>query len=149
MDGDYDPKGRRSAPPYPTMSVDEIGRIKLPAKEDCVLWLWVINNRFRNAFNILDQWGFKEKNILTWVKDKFGLGAWLRNQTEHCILSVRGKPYFDARNISTLLHGKRTSHSVKPDSFYALVEKTCAGEKLDYFARRERKGWVCFGDEVK
>jgi N6-adenosine-specific RNA methylase IME4 len=36
--------------------------------------------------------GFQQKTILTWAKSKFGMGDWLRGQTEHAILAVRGNP---------------------------------------------------------
>ena len=43
------------------------------------------------------------KAILTWAKQKFGNGQWLRRQTEHCHLAVRGKPTILLTNQSTLL----------------------------------------------
>ena len=39
----------------------------------------------------------------------------------------------------------------KPDIFYTLVEKTCPappGGYLELFARKQRPGWVTWGDEV-
>jgi len=36
---EYDPDGRRTASPYPEMSLDEIKAIQLPASDNCVLWL--------------------------------------------------------------------------------------------------------------
>ena len=86
---------------------------------------------------------------MTWGKDKIGIGKWLRAQTEHCILAVRGKPLFTGESSSTLLLAKRGGHSEKPEEFYKLVEKTCHGRKLDYFARKKREGWDVYGDEVK
>lgn len=146
--GEYDPDGRRSAPPYPTMTVDEIADIEIPAKHDCILWLWVINTRVHDGFHLIEHWGFEFRNILTWAKDTLGLGYWLRGQTEHCLLATRGNPIFDAADITTLLTAKRRAHSVKPDEFYDLVNKCCFGEKLDYFSRVKREGWDCYGDEI-
>ncbi len=148
MEGEYNPKGRRGIPPYPTLTIEKIKQLKIPANENCILWLWVTNRKMKYAFEILEAWGFQERNILTWVKDVFGLGDWLRNQTEHCILAIRGKPVFDGKSTSTILYGKRTKHSQKPEEFYALVEKTCMGNKLDYFGRKQRRGWSSFGDEI-
>ena len=50
------------------------------AGPDCVLWLWTTNAHMREAFNVLDAWGFTFKTILTWVKHTMGLGDWLRGQ---------------------------------------------------------------------
>ncbi len=149
MEGEYNPEGRRGIPPYPTLSIEKIKQLKIPAKEDCILWLWVTNRKVKYAFEILEAWGFQERNILTWVKDTFGLGDWLRNQTEHCILAIKGKPIFDGKSTTTVLYGKRIKHSTKPEEFYQLVEKTCFGQKLDYFGRKQRKGWMIYGDEIQ
>lgn len=78
--GDYDPDGRRSANPYPAMDFEEIANIQLPTSDNCVLWLWVTNLNIHDGFHLLDKWGFEYKNMLTWAKDKFGLGVWLRGQ---------------------------------------------------------------------
>jgi len=52
-------------------------------------------------------------------------GEWLRGQTEHCMLAVRGKPVFLHGNHTTVLEAMRREHSRKPEEFYALVEATC------------------------
>ena len=126
----------------------QIQQIQLPANKDCILWTWAINSRLHDAMHIVETWGFERKNILTWKKNTFGLGEWLRGQTEHCILAIKGKPIFDGKKYGTIIEGKRTTHSTKPDEFYQLVEKTCFGKKLNYFAREKRDGWTGFGDEV-
>lgn len=78
----------RATHPYPQMSIAEIcaesEKVKALAHEDCILWLWTTNHHMREAFVVLDAWGFKHKTILTWAKDRFGTGDWLRGQTEHC-----------------------------------------------------------------
>jgi len=144
----YDPDGRRGSDAYPEMSLDELKKMKLPVNKDCVLWLWVTNNFMKDAHELIGCWGFELKTILTWDKEIMGLGAWLRNKTEHCILATKGKPYFNNTKWTTLISEKRTSHSTKPEIFYKMVEEICAGRKLDYFARKKREGWDVYGDEV-
>jgi N6-adenosine-specific RNA methylase IME4 len=141
----YDPEGRRCASPYPEMSIEELKQLNIPANENCVLWLWTTNAFMHDAFHLLKAWEFKPKTILTWVKDRIGLGDWLRGQTEHCILAVKGKPVINLTNQTTVLYGKTSGHSCKPEEFYSLVDSLCYGRKLDYFARKEREGWVSFG----
>jgi hypothetical protein len=87
--------------------------------------------------------------ILTWVKDRFGTGDWLRGQTEHCLLCVRGRPMVTLSNQSTVLFGPVREHSRKPDEFYALVEALCPGPKVELFARTSREGWACHGNETE
>lgn len=135
--------------PYPTMSIFEIKALQIPAADDCVLWLWVTNAHMRQAFEVLDAWGFEPKTILTWAKDKIGLGRWLRGQTEHCILATRGSPTVTLSAQSTILSAPRLSNSEKPPEFFALVESLCpAGPKLEMFAREHRQGWVTSGSEL-
>jgi N6-adenosine-specific RNA methylase IME4 len=80
--------------PYPSMTIDEIMEYKdkIPANENCILWLWTTNAFMHEAFHVLERWGFQPKTIVTWVKNKIGSGDWLRGKTEHCILAVKGHP---------------------------------------------------------
>lgn len=135
---------------YPDMTLEQICAVPVGdrAADDCILWLWTTNAFMRGAFQCLDAWGFEEKSILTWAKSKMGVGDWLRGQTEHCILAVRGKPIVTLTNQTTLLQAPTREHSRKPDEFYALVEKLCHGTKLDMFAREPRAGWVLWGAET-
>ena len=109
----------------------------------------------REAFTVLDAWGFQQKTILTWVKvsnsgtDRFGMGHWLRGQTEHCIMAVRGKPIVELKNQSTVLYGPVGAHSQKPEAFYKLVERLCPAPRYaELFARRSRPNWDGHGDEA-
>lgn len=142
---EYDAEGDRSPTPYPQISLETLSVLKLPASEDCVLWLWTTNAFMHEAYHLLQAWGFTPKTILTWVKDRMGLGRWLRNQTEHCILAIKGTPIVDLKNQTTILTAKKRGHSVKPDEFYDLVDSLCIGSKVDWFSRRERSGWTSFG----
>jgi N6-adenosine-specific RNA methylase IME4 len=141
----------RAANPYPDMSLDDICKLpvrKLAAK-DAVLWLWTTNAHMRDSFDVLKAWGFESKTILTWAKTgRFGTGRWLRGQTEHCHLAVRGKPTILLTNQSTLLQARSGRHSEKPDEFYDLVRSLCPGSKVDLFARRRRSGFVAHGNTV-
>lgn len=148
-DENYNPKSFRGTTPYPTMSLEEIKEIELPTKDDCILWLWTTNKFLLEMKPLLEEWDFELKSILTWDKEHIGTGRWLRSQTEHCILAVKGKPFFNNTKWSTLIKEKRTEHSAKPEIFYKMVEEICVGRKLDYFARKKREGWDVYGDEVK
>jgi N6-adenosine-specific RNA methylase IME4 len=137
----------RSAPDYPTMPIEDIRKLNIPALADqnCILWLWTTNSHMEDAHDLVRHWGFRQKTILTWVKDRMGVGEWLRGQTEHCILAVRGRPVITLTNQTTVLHAPRGRHSEKPEEFYQLVESLCPGSKLELFARRQREGWVTHG----
>jgi N6-adenosine-specific RNA methylase IME4 len=144
---DYDPQGHRAANPYPEMSLEEIAALDLPVAENCVLWLWTTHKFMRHSFVLLDKWGFQDRAILTWVKDRMGLGRWLRSQSEFCIMATKGRPLIDLSNQTTVLHGPMREHSRKPDEFYAMVESLCPGRKIDWFSREKRPGWAQVGNE--
>jgi N6-adenosine-specific RNA methylase IME4 len=145
--GRPDDQSHRAANPYPSMTIQELCALDVPgiAHPDCVLWLWSTNGFMREAFQLLDAWGFTQKTILTWVKDKMGLGDWLRGKTEHCLLAIRGKPKVDLANQTTALIAPAGRHSAKPEAFYQLVEDLCPGSKAELFARCARKGWQQHG----
>lgn len=137
--------------PYPTMPLEDIKAMPVQeiADENAILWLWTTNAHLRVAFEVVEAWGFQYKTLLTWVKDRVGTGEWLRGQTEHCMLAVRGKPVFLHENHSTALEAPRREHSRKPEEFYALVEATCPGGKVELFCRQHRNGWHVYGNDTK
>ncbi len=144
----YDPNGRRAANPYPEMSLDDIKAIELPASDDCVLWLWTTHKFMRYSFDIIDAWGFRDVAIITWVKDRMGLGTHIRSQSEFCIMALKGKPTINLTNQTTVVNGKLKEHSRKPDEFYKMVNSLCVGYKLDYFSREQREGWDQYGNDT-
>lgn len=137
----------RARNPYPSMSIDEIKATKLPAADDSILWLWTTNAYLHEAFHLMEVWGFSYKITLTWVKNKIGLGDWLRGQTEHCLIGVKGEYRLIPGNNSTVLFANSTKHSEKPDSFYELVNRLCPGNKKDVFGRKKRDGWDIWGPD--
>lgn len=135
---------------YPTMTQEEICALDVAsiAHDDCILWLWTTNAHMEQAYWVTKAWGFKVKTILTWVKPSIGMGDWLRGQTEHCLLAVRGKPTIRLAGEATALFGPRRAHSEKPDEFYQIVEKICPGAKCELFSRTNRPGWKAWGGET-
>ena len=50
---------------------------------------------------------------------------------------------------TTVLREKSTIHSRKPECAYEMLEDMFpVRSKLELFARREREGWDCWGNEV-
>jgi N6-adenosine-specific RNA methylase IME4/ParB-like chromosome segregation protein Spo0J len=149
---DPDPS-HRGAWPFPTMSIDQICALDVGSimHEDAILFFWTINFHMRLAFKVLDAWGFRQTpTILTWAKDRMGNGHWLRGQTEHAIIAVRGNPIVTLTNQTTLLHAPVRGHSVKPVEFYNLVESLCPAPRYcDLFSRyQHNEKWDCHGDQA-
>jgi N6-adenosine-specific RNA methylase IME4 len=137
---------------YPTMPVEEIAAISIPAAEDALLYLWAVNSQLPEALDVLRAWGFSYVTHFTWPKDKWGLGQYNRCQHELLLLGRRGKfpPPAEARRPSSVIKGPRGRHSAKPEAAYELIERSYPrASKLELFARgTARPGWVGWGNEA-
>lgn len=134
---------------YPTMTVEAIAELDIPAADDAHLWLWGINRLMEDAYRVVRAWGFTPMSILTWCKPGPGMGYYLRTNTEHCIFATRGRPIVPTEPaMSSWYQWPRFEHSRKPDAFYELVERVSPGPRLELFARRRRYGWDVLGDEA-
>jgi N6-adenosine-specific RNA methylase IME4 len=129
---------------YNTMPLHDI--LGMPVRElcedDCHLWLWGVNALMEEAYAVVRAWGFMPVTMVTWCKRQPGVGHYLRNNTEHCILATRGRPMVPAaKPISSWYVWPRAEHSTKPDAFYDLVEQVSPGPYVELFSRRCRFGW--------
>ena len=61
---------------YPLMKTADICKLPVAdlADENCHLYLWATNNHLPDAFKVIEAWGFRYVTIITWLKDKIGLG---------------------------------------------------------------------------
>jgi len=140
---------------YPLMktkdmpAVIQAGDLWRPA-ENCHLWMWATNNYLKDALWLMEQLGFRYVTNAVWVKQRKGLGQYMRGQHELLLFGVKGKsmvPETDCRP-PTVIHADRTQHSRKPDEFYGLVEMVSNGPYLEVFARRGRPGWHSWGNQI-
>ena len=115
---------RSAAAQYPTMTVEEIERFIFTATHDnaplytqlawdAFLWLWITNPLLLDGTGarVCRAWGFKPKQLITWVKGhielpnsggwdidvprlktQLGMGHYTRGVTEHMILATKGSP---------------------------------------------------------
>jgi N6-adenosine-specific RNA methylase IME4 len=144
---DYDAQNNRGAVDYPTMTVEQIKQIELPAADDCVLFLWTTHAFLKDSFDIMQNWGFEYKANIVWDKVKMGMGRNIRMQCEFCLLGVKGKPIIQGSSERDIITEARREHSRKPEAFYEMVERMCIGNKLDYFSRQTRNNWEHYGAE--
>ncbi len=151
---------------YPTMNTYDVcnflrdNDLEQRLAPDCTLFLWRVASQQQSALDVCRNWGFIVKTELVWLKKTaggrrwFGMGRTLRAEHEICLVATRGKPqvkdhavrttFMDASGFSAEV-GK---HSEKPDKFYDVVETLCDGPYLELFARRQRQGWTCLGNEM-
>lgn len=145
----------RSNPAYATLDVDEIAELEVDglivselADEDAHLYLWTVNRTIEPAFRVLEAWGFRFVTMLTWCKPSIGMGNYFRNNTEHVLFGVRGSQRLKTKSEGTWFEAPRgpAGHSSKPEAFYDLVDRCSPGPVLELFSRRERSGWVSWGE---
>jgi N6-adenosine-specific RNA methylase IME4 len=145
-DGPYAPESH-----YPTMALEEIKALEVPAAEDAVLFLWAVSALLPEALAVIEAWGFEFKSSLVWVKDWIGPGVWLRNRHELLLVARRGSfaPPEPEDRVDSVLEAPRRRHSEKPEAVYELIEHMYPqASKLELFARRRRRGWAAWGNEV-
>jgi N6-adenosine-specific RNA methylase IME4 len=139
---------------YPTMSLDEICALPVLslASPDAALFMWTTVPHLRESFDVLVAWGFEYKTNIVWVKDKIGLGYFVRNQHELLLVATRGDmpSPSPANRPPSVIHAPRREHSRKPDEAYELIERMYPElPKIELFARQARAGWAAWGNELK
>lgn len=141
---------------YPSMTVEAIAALQVPAAPDAHLYLWTINKYLRDAFDIAAAWGFEYSTTLVWAKNPMGggLGGAYGISTEFCLFCRRGSLATKGDVPTTWFNWKRPykngypNHSAKPPEFAELVESVSPGPYLEMFARDKRLGWHSWGDEI-
>lgn len=138
---------------YPTMSIDAIKAldIKSIANKPSVIFIWTVNKFVPETYDICKAWGFKPSSLLTWCKEPrgMGLGGPFSNTTEFILFGKRGT--WESRRIcqTSWFRWPRREQSVKPNEFYHLIERHFPGPYIDVFARRYRRGWTVWGNELQ
>lgn len=117
------------------------------ADDDAHLYLWATNPLLREAFEVMEAWGFRYVTMLTWLKTgTLGMGYYFRGETEHVLFGVRGKlPILAERRQRNWLEAPRRGHSVKPPEVMDLIETVSPEPRLEMFARQPRLGWDSWG----
>ena len=153
---------------YPCMTFDELAEFPLPPlAPDCALFMWRVASMQKEAISLVDAWCFVLKTELVWIKKTrngnrwFGMGRTLRAEHEICLVATRGRPVVSNRSTRSTfetdddllggwdgLNAEAGRHSAKPAEFYAIVESLFPGPYCELFARRQRPGWTCYGNEL-
>lgn len=145
------------APPYKTLAATDI--IALPvgqlAAPTCALALWTTSSHLLVALECAKAWGFTYKTTMNWVKTQrdgrpmFGMGQYVRNSHELLLLCTRGacRKALKSKSEPSTIITPVTPHSQKPELFQDSLGRMWDGPYLELFARRDRPGWTCVGNE--
>lgn len=75
---------------YPTMPLEEICALPVPAEKDAVLFLWTTSPMLEDAFKVINAWGFKYKSSFIWDKVAHVMGHCNSVRHEFLLICVRG-----------------------------------------------------------
>lgn len=136
---------------YRTMSVSEICDMPVEqlAADDAHLHLWTTNSFLREAFDVIDAWGFEYKSCAVWCKPQMGIGNYVRVSHEFLMIAVRGKcKSFKQKNIMSWFNRPRGRHSAKPDYWRQVIEENSPAPRLELFGREQIPGWTIYGNQI-
>lgn len=153
------PKGEGKAPQahYRCMPLADIQALPVSqlAAPDCACIMWATAPMLPQALATLDAWGFTFKSAGAWAKQSptgaswaFGPGYIYRSAAEFWLLGTIGRPAQRSRSIRNLIVAPRREHSRKPDQMHADIEALFDGPYVELFARSQRPGWDCWGNET-
>jgi N6-adenosine-specific RNA methylase IME4 len=125
--------------------------VHVPADDNAVLFCWATSPKLQDCFELLEAWGFTYRTCMVWVKDRIGMGYYARQQHELLLIATRGSlPVPDpADRPSSVFHGRREEHSVKPAIAHELIETMYPHyRRCELFARAPREGWAAWGNQA-
>lgn len=144
--------GRGASKHYDTMPVEAIMRYPIPLMaRTSILLLWRVASMQQEALDVARAWGFTVKSEIVWVKPRIGMGRYVRNAHEVCLVAARGRAssLVTDRAIRSTFAAPVGAHSAKPDVFYEIAERMVPdGPWGELFARRARAGWEQWGREL-
>lgn len=119
------------------------------AKPGTHLWLWTTHTHLPLAIKCLDSWQFKYQACITAVKPH-GFGNWWAKTTQFLLFAYRSPLKMNHKCRPTHFHYTPGRHSAKPEEAFALIDEVSGidRQRIELFARVQRPGWVCIGNEI-
>lgn len=143
---------------YQTISLDEIKMHLQVATEhttgNSVLFLWTIDKYLFEAQRIAKELGYKLHARMIWNKVNGIPAAFtIRFGHEYLLYMYKGKLLPVAKEQRGKIHSVFTEqvkrHSQKPQIAYEIIEHLYPNcQRLEMYARNQRAGWDCWGNEV-
>lgn len=144
---------------YKTCSIDEIKEIQKQAmkitNEEHNVFMWTIDKYLHETEQMMKELGYELHARFIWDKENGVAPAFTVRFSHEYLLWFYKKghifmPCYDMRGkYTTILREHSTKHSKKPVCAYEMIEAMFPmATKLEMFARNERIGWDCWGNEV-
>jgi len=137
---------------YSTMSLEGICNLDIPniALPDSVLFLWITSPLLPDGLTVMGRWGFTYKASFIWDKVQGFNGHYNDVRHELLLVGTKGTCLPEVSELlDSVIEIKKTNHSEKPERFPEIIDLLYpSGPRLELFARKQRKGWKCLGNEA-
>jgi N6-adenosine-specific RNA methylase IME4 len=141
----------------PDQFIEELPIEKL--QKNGFIFIWVINNKYVKAFELMKKWGYTFVDDITWVKQTVnrrmakGHGYYLQHAKETCLVGKKGEDPVGCKHriSSDVIYSERRGQSQKPEELYEMIEELIPnGKYLEIFGRKNnlRDYWVTIGNEL-
>lgn len=139
------------------MPMEDLKALKMPAAEDCMLFMWATFPCMQEALDLIKAWGFKYKTVgFSWIKLNkkngkpfFGIGYYTKSNLEVCLIAVKGKPIKVSNSVSSVIMSSIEQHSKKPDIVRDKIVELCGDiPRIELFARQKVSGWDSIGFDI-
>ena len=152
-----------AAKEYDLMPDNDILNFAYPLAPNGVLFMWATCPRLDFAVDYIRYLGLHYRGVaFVWVKtrqDGTPIGAQgvrpsiVKPITELVIAAspiAKGRPRpLASESVVQTVFAPRGKHSEKPETVQDRIEQMYPNDrKAEYFARRHRTGWDCFGNEI-
>jgi N6-adenosine-specific RNA methylase IME4 len=145
-------RGRSAENHYPTMTLEELKALSVPAAPNGLLFMWSTSPMLAQAIELMGTWGFDYGGFVAWDKEIIGTGYRFRSQVELLLYGAKGRGLPippPADRVCNLITARRGAHSEKPVELYDLLARQYPGvPRLEMFARTVREGWDAWGNEA-
>ncbi|WP_296741393.1 MT-A70 family methyltransferase [Mesorhizobium sp.] len=151
--------GRSANVHYKTEEIDKIKALPVGEllDDDGAFYMWMVDWCPQDALDLIAHYGLRHvTTAFTWVKTNpdgegwhMGQGYWTRANPEQCWLATKGEPKRLYADVRQLIVAPVMEHSRKPDEWLERIERLTEGPYLELQARRPRKGWTSWGDELE
>ena len=163
------PVKRAASAQYKVMTLAQITALPVSHLADptgCLLALWVPGSMLTQGLEVMKAWGFKHKQVFVWIKLKkdhakepdpnnstrVGMGRLFRQSHEIALIGTSGKsvyPWLEDHAQRSVAFDLNAGHSTKPPTLQNRLDKMFPNtQRLELFARRQRKGWITLGDAI-
>ena len=144
---------------YDSLSDEYIERIPVAKlQKGGVMLIWAINAKYAFTVKLMEQWGYKLVDSITWVKKTVngkiakGHGYYLQHAKQTCLVGVKGDcSKLQSGVAKDVIFSDRRGQSQKPEEIYQYIEQLVPnGHYLQIFGRRNnlRDKWVTIGNEI-